>query len=515
MASVLTSMINNITIEPFCFVYFLAITMASAGSGFLYPVKVCLEEFGDYVWYKEALESVGLQFRRNVEQRIVCLKLEDNAYLDIVQDIRKTNENPLIDDVQARVSVISAVALFMQFIPAAFATLIMLNAADKIGRKNLFILPLVGHLIYNLSFLLNWYIQGSPWWLTFEAIHEFLGGRHVISIAAVLYITDITDIENRTKRINFLGLLELFGSGVGVFLAGFILDAKNIIGSPGPDPGQETKEFIYNGFLSLYVISSILLVGCILQVVFFVKETKEVCHDKLILSSLFSVREIRKSVGCVLKKRVDGSRGIILLMCAAFFFVSLHYAGIFLGGSLWLYFQKLNWTYSQFTSFLGVNSSVILIGCLTIMQILIVKFKLADMTLAIIASICNIVFGTVLFVTPYGNHWLPYIGLPFSLLCGIVGTAIKSTVTKIVDPSEITQVLAFFGMTLPLGIFGPPIFNLIYGASLSFQSCDGVHSGSKDWCTGTFIMVGVSFMFINIIIYIYARKFCQRKESGR
>ena len=34
--------------------------------------------------------------------------------------------------------------------------------------------------------------------MIFEAIHEFLGGRHVITVVAVLYITDITSVENRS-----------------------------------------------------------------------------------------------------------------------------------------------------------------------------------------------------------------------------------------------------------------------------------------------------------------------------
>ena len=41
----------------------------------------------------------------------------------------------------------------------------------------------------------------SFWWMIFEAIHEFLGGRHVITVVAVLYITDITTIENRSAGL--------------------------------------------------------------------------------------------------------------------------------------------------------------------------------------------------------------------------------------------------------------------------------------------------------------------------
>ena len=38
------------------------------------------------------------------------------------------------------------------------------------------------------------------WWMIFEAIHEFLGGRHVITVVAVLYITDITSVESRWQE---------------------------------------------------------------------------------------------------------------------------------------------------------------------------------------------------------------------------------------------------------------------------------------------------------------------------
>ena len=39
------------------------------------------------------------------------------------------------------------------------------------------------------------------------------------------------------------------------------------------------------------------------------------------------------------------------------------------------------------------------------------------------------------------------------------------------------QVLAFLGITLPINILGPPVFNLIYRASLDFGICEGGESG--------------------------------------
>ena len=51
----------------------------------------------------------------------------------------------------------------IQVIPAALSTLIMVNAADLIGRKRLFIFPLFGYIVYNVSFLCNWFLNGSSW----------------------------------------------------------------------------------------------------------------------------------------------------------------------------------------------------------------------------------------------------------------------------------------------------------------------------------------------------------------
>ena len=70
--------------------------------------------------------------------------------------------------------------------------------------------------------------------------------------------------------------------------------------------------------------------------------------------------------------------------------------------------------------------------------------------------------------------------------------------------------MAFLGITLPLNIVGPPIFNLVYGASLDFGLCDYSNS-AKDWCSGSFILVGMAGLAVNLGIYLHVRSFCRRK----
>ena len=239
----------------------------------------------------------------------------------------------------------------------------------------------------------------------------------------------------------------------------------------------DTEEFVYNGFTSVYTIASILILGCILQIVFFVKDTKPPSQEGVKMSEMMSTERMRESMRTVFKKRKDGSRNVILALCLAYFFMAINYGGIFISGSLWLYFQKLGWEYVQFTTYLGILSGVILIGCLTIIPLLLLKFKLSDMTIALVATLAAIANCALMFCTPYNNTWVPYVGTLMMLTQGFTSTAIKSTLTKVVRTEEVMQVLAFLGITLPINILGPPAFNLIYRASLDFGICEGGESG--------------------------------------
>jgi len=503
---------SSITIEPYIFFYFFSLAIAQSATGILYPVKVCLNDFNylDYNPYNWTGEySADLH-------REICFHLEDNKVLDGLQNVSDNNpglainldSNPLTDEVQSLASGISAAALGMQIVPAIVSTLILVNVADKIGRKPLFILPIFGYFFYNLSFILNWYLTGqSSWWLSIEALHECLGGRHVITVAAILYITDITELENRTFRLNIIGLLELVASAAGVGISGIILSAENIIADPGRDG-------IYNGFYSAYGISTILYIISIVYVVFFVEETmtKDRKTKKLTLSNAFSITKVKKTFMTVFRKRNDGTRGPIVLLCILYCLIAMNYGGIYLSGSLYLYFQKLGWSEVQYTTFISVNGGVVLLGCVTVVIYMISRLRVHDMTLGALGEIGAICQMVSMIVTPYGNYYVPYIGQLFNLFAGVVGTVCKSTLTKIVPKEEVQDVLAIFGMLIPITTIGPPIYNLLYKASLDFEMCESVSSGEKDWCSTTFIWFGIAVLATNTSAFLYLRLFCKKRN---
>ena len=53
----------------------------------------------------------------------------------------------------------------------------------------------------------------------------------------------------------------------------------------------------------------------------------------------------------------------------------------------------------------------------------------------------------MMFFTPYGNHYLPYLATPCLLLSGVAGTALKSTLTKLVPADEVSHTNIFVSLT--------------------------------------------------------------------
>ena len=73
---------------------------------------------------------------------------------------------------------------------------------------------------------------------------------------------------------------------------------------------------------------------------------------------------------------------------------------------------------------------MVLFGCLTVVMFLIKK-QVHDMTLGFVGEVCAIGSMLVYVFTPYGNNWVPYLSIIFSLVTGVVGTVCKSQLSKV------------------------------------------------------------------------------------
>lgn len=120
----------------------------------------------------------------------------------------------------------------LESIVPAFCGLFIGSWSDHYGRKPLLIVSMIG---FAASFLvtaticeLSTYYVINPWWYIAAAVpHSLLGGNCVFSVAALCFISDITDTKTRPYRMIFMESLFFIGLTSGSLLSSFVYAATN------------------------------------------------------------------------------------------------------------------------------------------------------------------------------------------------------------------------------------------------------------------------------------------------
>ncbi|EDW58818.1 probable peptidoglycan muropeptide transporter SLC46 [Drosophila virilis] len=120
----------------------------------------------------------------------------------------------------------------LESIVPAFCGLFIGSWSDHYGRKPLLTVSMIG---FALSFLvtsaiceLSSYYVINPWWYIAAAVpHSLLGGNCVFSVAALCFISDITDTKTRPYRMIFMESLFFIGLTSGSLLSSFVYAATN------------------------------------------------------------------------------------------------------------------------------------------------------------------------------------------------------------------------------------------------------------------------------------------------
>ncbi|XP_023174796.1 uncharacterized protein LOC111602094 [Drosophila hydei] len=120
----------------------------------------------------------------------------------------------------------------LESIVPAFFGLFIGSWSDHYGRKPLLIVSMIG---FALSFLvtsaicqLSTHYVINPWWYIAAALpHSLLGGNCVFSVAALCFISDITDTKTRPYRMIFMESLFFIGLTSGSLLSSFVYAATN------------------------------------------------------------------------------------------------------------------------------------------------------------------------------------------------------------------------------------------------------------------------------------------------
>ena len=474
----------RLSIEVVALFYYFLVTLGQVSSGLMYQVKICLFEIIETLGKNDTSFWIKIEMDKDN-----CFHLQEPKFKDALDIVAKKQSD------------VTSVGLALQIIPNAIASLILVNAADLIGRKHILLIVFSGYIIHSISFIVNWYyVEVSYWWMLMECWHQLFGGRAVLTVALMLYVSDVTPDKWKSIRFNCLSLIELSSTAFAVIASGWILDPE-IMSNHGEDMDGDGFGDDFYGFYTVYGVALILNVLAIVWTIFVLKETNS-SSEKLTLKKVFNPTKMTESFKCMIKRRENGSTWIILSLMVMYYIVCVQYDGLYLSPSLFLYFEGLGWSYSQFTTLFGINGVMIMIGILTIIPFLILKLHWTDMTIGFWGCFFYAGSAFVFIISPYGNEYIPYIAVVCNMFSGACLPMVKSSLTKIIPKEELPSLFAVVGMLQALSAIGAPISNIIYSASINWCNTE---EEEKDWCSTTFIWTGFIALFVNCVLFIFTR----------
>ncbi|CAM1324093.1 Uncharacterised protein g8566 [Pycnogonum litorale] len=353
---------------------------------------------------------------------------------------------------QEKVSDWSMIQMVVLLIPDVVFKLLSGGWSDKHGRKPIFIICMTGAIIKGLGLLLAAHYEeaGVQWVIIASLPGAILSGTAVFSIA-VAYISDISDMASRTKRLIVMEVFLVFGMLSGQFTGGYMRDQY--------------------GYEVVYVVAMFANAAALIYTMFLVKESRDLGNDSRkgmckLVKDFFDLGNMKECLRTLTKKRIGRIRfHIILLMVASLVHNLLRTCHQAIDS---LYAQAMyDWTSTQLgTAKTIISASEFLLAGMSY-PILIGKIKLSDLKLAIIgfssAAISYIVLAFSYF------PWLFYFARLIGFLSGLPDVIIQSNITKIVDPSELGKVMsvraAFMALAGPETNIG---FIALYKACLRF-----------------------------------------------
>ncbi|KAL0994902.1 hypothetical protein UPYG_G00129040 [Umbra pygmaea] len=130
-------------------------------------------------------------------------------------------------DVQKAASLFSLYSELFSMIPSLLATLILVAYSDQRGRKITIILPLIGSLVYTLSFLAVSFFELNVYLLILSSfVNGLFGGLGTFLGGCFAYIADLCE-DGQQKTLRMAGVDMVIGllSGVASLSTGYFLQA--------------------------------------------------------------------------------------------------------------------------------------------------------------------------------------------------------------------------------------------------------------------------------------------------
>ena len=179
-----------------------------------------------------------------------------------------------------------------------FPTIMYGSWSDKLGRKPVMWLPLIGNLLRNVGLVFVSYFKRTPVYyiIIFAAVTSLFGGFATIIASTMSYVADITTKETRTRRVVILESMLYVSGAIASIGSGYILQ--------------------YFGYVALYST----VVGVTTLIIIYMVFLKESYRPekKATWQDLFVVRHFIEGIQVFTRKRVEKCRSTLIIVTAAF-----------------------------------------------------------------------------------------------------------------------------------------------------------------------------------------------------
>ena len=191
----------------------------------------------------------------------ITLPIASQVVIQLICDMREDHNNDddcTSSDVSKHAAMVALYLQFSLYLPAFLVAGFYGLMADRLGRKLVMLIPLVGYVIYLCCFVGVVYFKPSLWRYILTVgcfIFGCSGGFSTFSMAVFSYVSDLTASKQLSTRSYYFALIEgvLLLSGMLTFVGG--VWAAN------------------RGFVEPLLFTLLNTLACILYVVFFLKES--------------------------------------------------------------------------------------------------------------------------------------------------------------------------------------------------------------------------------------------------
>lgn len=154
-----------------------------------------------------------------------CIQHFNETYCDeLIKTKNKTDKHDL-DFLQKDTSQWAIYDSLARIAPSLVAMLLFTAYFDKVGRKTVMILPIIGGTLSSICLLVNSYFMYWPIEIVLtSSFVEGIFGQYVAIFASIIaYVADITSIEMRTKRTVIVESMTSLGAVVAYPVGGLML----------------------------------------------------------------------------------------------------------------------------------------------------------------------------------------------------------------------------------------------------------------------------------------------------